>query len=206
MSRVLVFFLLAALTIGGCESAWADVFDFSYSEDFSSVSASGTFDATLQSGNTYLINSITGTRFDGANNFGMTLLTPGAWQGNDNLLYYPAGGDNPNGSGYLNYNGFSFSANATDYNVYYYTALGDEYYENGAVITTGSMTVSPHAAPGPIPGTGALSYLIVLLGGLVRWRETVVASVRVLALRMREWAFALSRRSGSAMSALPPAP
>jgi hypothetical protein len=72
-----------ALTVG---SANAMPFDWSYSDGGSNV-GSGTLDATLQSGNEYLVTSMSGT----AEGFAITgFFSPGGFAGNDDLIFSPS--------------------------------------------------------------------------------------------------------------------
>ena len=181
MRGVKVFLVLAALTAGICGTARADLFTFSYSG--SGFSASGTITATLQSGNQYLITGISGTR-SGQSITGLIAaggFTNVPYGTNDNLLFYPPGGL------YLDTKGFAYTtADGGHWDAYYESGFspspyGEAYNVSGGFTSDGAQHITSinfDAAPGPIPGAGALSYLVVLLGGLVRWRKTVVASVR----------------------------
>ncbi len=185
---------LAIVSVMACEPAWADVFDFSYTV-YSGVTATGTLTANLQGGstNTYDITALSGTR----NGFAMTLLPAGTYDGNTNVLYFPAGGDNPEGTAYLDFYGFAYNTAEGNFQPYGCGALScggapatyDE--EHGTPGPTGSMTVTSFSmtlVPGPIPGSGALSYLIVLLGGAWRWREPMLARARQTARSALRWA------------------
>jgi hypothetical protein len=70
----------------------ADTFDWSYTG--TGISGNGTFDATLVSGDTYLVSSATGT----VNGFTVTLAPVGSYGLNDNDI-------NPNSTPQLTYNG-----------------------------------------------------------------------------------------------------
>ena len=174
----------AALVALACGPAWADFFNFSYSN--STILASGTLAATLQSGNVYLITAIAGTR----NGQAITgLLAPNTFSNfsdgctncNDNFLYFPAGGSNPAGSAYVDINGFAYSTASGNFEVYF---LGSSYFED---TPTTSLSLASFAVsnPGPSPGSGALSYMIVMLGGAWRWRRSLRDRLRDAVSRIR---------------------
>jgi len=179
-----------ALIVATCGSARADLFDFSYSG--AGITASGTLTATLQSGNTYLISAITGTR-NGQSITG--LLAPSTFAPcgcNDNLLYFPAGGDNPDGNRFIDVNGFAFSTAGGTFDPFV-NGIGGPYMEedgNSSFTSLNSFDVT-ESVPAPIPGAGALSYLLVLLGGAWRWRKTFVARAR---RALSTWSSLLPRR------------
>lgn len=82
-------------------------FDFSFSGV--GITSSGSLTATLVSGNEYLVTSITGMQ----NGASMTLLAPGTFGGNDNLVFST--------KPFLDLAGLAFvlSSGTTDYAVYY---------------------------------------------------------------------------------------
>ena len=171
-----LFVAIAALSVVACVSARADVFDFSYTG--TGISASGTLTATLQSGDQYLITNITGT-YNGA---AITGLLPVGYKQTDDLLY-PAN-DSPTGS-YLTSYGFDYTVSGTSEQYRPFSTGTNTYSQetdiNGSYLRTdplSSFTLTPSAVPAPIPGTGALSYLIVLLGGAWRWRRTKITRAR----------------------------
>ena len=177
---------VAALVVVACGPARADLFDFSYTV-FGGINASGTLTATLQSGSTYLITAISGTRNGQPI---LTLFAPGGYDGNDNLLYFPAGGDNPEGNAYIDFNGFSYTTAEGNFNPWacgtscaedppeYDEEHGTPNPTGSTIITSFSMT--QESAPAPIPGAGALSYLAVLFGGLAVFRRRALASAQAL--------------------------
>jgi PEP-CTERM motif-containing protein len=77
---LLLMSAMAGLTISA-NFAYADSFNFSFSGV--GVSASGTFTTNPLSGGSYLITSISGTQ----NGSPMSLLAPGQFTDNDNLLF-----------------------------------------------------------------------------------------------------------------------
>lgn len=103
--RLTPLFLMVGLLMAAAPGAYADQFDFSLSG--TGISASGVFTTDSESAGSFLITGITGT----FNGLGMTLLAPNAFFGNDNLLF-------PN-QPQLDFNGISFAAGTTDYNVYF---------------------------------------------------------------------------------------
>lgn len=75
-------------------TAHADTFAFSFGTTSDPFSGAGTFEATLQSPNQYLVTSITGTTNtgNGTDRPISGLLTPGSFDANDNLLFLTADG------------------------------------------------------------------------------------------------------------------
>ncbi|SDJ63506.1 PEP-CTERM protein-sorting domain-containing protein [Bradyrhizobium lablabi] len=86
---------------------------FSFTETGAGISASGVFTADSNGNGTYTVTAINGT----LNGDAMTLIIPGGYQGNDNLLTYP-------GSPALEFGGLSYVANAISYNLYYNASSG----------------------------------------------------------------------------------
>ncbi len=183
---MLVVVALAVATGGTARAVTYYYFNFSFSGTSvarGSETASGTLTTTLVSGNEYLIQAISGT----TNGDAITSLAPvGFSDSNDNLLYYPAGGLNPQGNFNLDSHGFLYYAGVFGYKPEYTNYTDPDtsssvtgYYDafNGIPITSFNVTM----VPGPIPGTGALSYLIVLLGGAWRWRTMLFARARYAA-------------------------
>lgn len=182
---------LVAITSG---SARADLFDFSYTV-FGGINASGTLTATLQSGNTYLITGITGTR---NGNSILSLISPGSYGLNDNLLYFPAGGDSPEGNTYIDTNGFAYTTidgNFQPWGCGITSCAEDppEYdEEHGTPNPTGSTIITSFSisrqasAPAPIPGAGALSYMLVMFGAALGWRKQLTAHLMSLRWRLAD--------------------
>jgi hypothetical protein len=174
MCRAAVAILAASLLAGASAPACADTFNFSYTV-VGGVTATGTLTATLQSGNTYLITGITGTR-NGSPILGLLAPQTGAW-GNDNQLYFPSGGNNPDGNGYVDASGFLYSTAEGRFAPWFSDpSYGEEFGAPTGYSTITSFSVTQQSSsPGPIPGAGGLSYLILLAGGGWRWRSTVRA-------------------------------
>jgi len=147
-----VFFLLLA----GAQNVFANsVTTFNFSISGVGITGSGTFAATLVSGNEYLVTSITGMQ----NGAAMSLLGSGAYGGNNNEIFSSAP--------FLTTGGLAFvlSGGTTDYNVYFDPGVG--YFECSSASTPcqtfGSGTpVQFSLTEVPEPGT-----LMLLGSGLV---------------------------------------
>lgn len=171
---VIAFFGLVALGYG--PSFAQSAFDFSFSFG-SGVTASGEFiaSATATPGQ-FLVTGISGNINFGAANQAMTLLPVNSFGGNDNILYYPD-------SASVDVAGISFSAGpaGSNYNLYEYngqTLLCACEYLGDPNATNGNLTTNP--APGPIPGVGLLSYMVLAMLGLgsaswQKWRGRLAA-------------------------------
>src|SRR5205814_3109223 len=119
-------------------------FQFSFSSfSGSSISAAGTFAVSFQSGSTYLITSISGTQ----NGLPMTLLSPGVFSSNDNLI--------TTASPFIDQSGFSFSLGGPEmYNVFFFPTTS-RYFECVNTVnsscSTGLLRVAFDAAAAPEP-------------------------------------------------------
>lgn len=156
---IVAFASLAALV--STSIARADGFGFSYSG--TGLTASGTLTTDPLSGGSYLITGLSGTQ----NGQTMTLLDPGAFQGNDNLLYPSAP--------LLDEDGFSFVAAGIDYNVFFNSILSSGpagYYVSTAPGVLGTA-ISFSVASTPEPSS------VLLLGfgllGLIGLRKRATA-------------------------------
>jgi hypothetical protein len=101
------------------DASAATMFNWSItSTETGTLTGSGTLDATLQSGSEYLVTSMTGT----ADGMAVMLIPVLGYQGNENLLYYPATTTSPGGCGplcQLDNNGLAFSlANGANVNIF----------------------------------------------------------------------------------------
>lgn len=129
-------------------------FDFSFSG--TGITSSGSLTATLVSGNEYLVTSISGMQ----NGASMTLLAPGTYGANDNVIF--------SSKPFLDSFGLAFvlSSGLTDYNIYF-DPLNSTYLEcNSAAgpcnaIGTGTV-IKGSLTEVPEPGT-----LLLLGSGLV---------------------------------------
>lgn len=165
----------------GCSSAFAQIFDFTYTA--SGISATGTFYTTSLGGGQYYVNSITGTR----NGVPITGLAPVGTEGSDNIIFSPAA------PGSLSYGGVTYKTSNRMYNFYYSGGLNGiaGYGEitmrtNGRVLsetglTSANIVARSTGAPGPIPGAGLLSFVVLGLGFLlVRIRSLPGLASRVV--------------------------
>ena len=164
----------ALIAVVTCLPARAEIFNFSYSGP--GFTASGTLTATLQSDNAYRVTAISGTR-DGVAITGLVAVN--GYFTNTNLLYFPAGGSNPAGTGFFDdvTSGLAYSIGGTRYIVglrgggpLYDEIRSDEF---GATTFDTLSSLEVTSTPIPLPGAGMLSYLFVLLGVAVRWRRTL---------------------------------
>src|ERR1700737_1598536 len=105
-SRIFAALPVLFLLLTGAQNLYADSVTFDCSFSGTGITASGTFAATLVSGNEYLVTSISGMQ----NGFAMTILAPRAYSGNDNNVF--SSGPFLDGSGL----GFVLSNGTTDYN------------------------------------------------------------------------------------------
>jgi hypothetical protein len=160
MKKLLLWFgqLFAVLIVVGCvQSVYANEFSFSFGA--SGISANGTVNVTLVSGDEYLVTGLTGM-FNGS---AMTLLSPdtyGSGAGrNDNDVFSSAP--------YLDYHGLAFSVGSTNYDVYYYAAISGymlcNTYTNPAC-TVGEGVRVQFAALTPVSSTTPEPSSLLLLG------------------------------------------
>jgi len=154
-------------------TASADVFDFSYNVFSSSANvqdkASGTITATYDPvHNDYDITAISGTSSAwGA----LTLLPAGAFEGNDNLLFYPT-------QPFIDFQGISFTVAGAgdigtgDVNVFY---TGGAYYEDvGDLGHPGTFSISPATSSVPEASSSALLLSVIGAIGATLWRRRKV--------------------------------
>jgi hypothetical protein len=159
--------LSAVIFLLGCaQSLYAQTyFDFTCGGCGGS-SASGILTTSLVSGDTYLVTALSGTQGGDA----MTLLPPGGYGGNDNLVF--------SAPPFLDVSGLSFSVllGTIDYNIY---LNGGTYMEcnnvdNGVCEGGSGIPVTFALTPAPSPEAGTLvlfgSGLLVLAGILRRKR------------------------------------
>jgi len=110
-SRIFAGLPILFLLLAGTQNVFANSITFDFSFSGTGITASGMFTATLLSGNAFVVTSISGTQ----NGSAMTLLAPGAFAGNNNVI--------SSTSPFLNGGGLAFvlSNGTTDYNVYFDT-------------------------------------------------------------------------------------
>jgi hypothetical protein len=157
---------LAGVSIPSSAQA-AQLFNFNYSFGGSTpVSASGTLNTTdLNAGNnSYTITGITGTRtFNGVTQNILSLIAPGGFGANDNLLFANAP--------FLDSNGFTFKVNGAgnngngDVNVYY---VGG-YREYLSTAGSGAFNVT-NVTPQPVPEPLTIASSVAAGAGLISAR------------------------------------
>jgi hypothetical protein len=179
-AKALVWVAVSLAVWGASTAAFAQTFDFSFSGS-GGVMASGVFDVTGTSGN-YTITGISGSVSGFANALDngsiQSLLAPGFYLDNDNILSYP-------NSPYLDGNGgvsFTLSNGSTGDENIRDAGNGEYEFQNseGGPFTGSVGTLSLTQTPAPIPGAGLLSYLAFGFGGLFinrkrLWRATRMA-------------------------------
>ena len=144
--------------------AHAATFIFGFGNGYDT--ASGVLTTTDSATDPLTITGITGT-FDG--NAITSLIAPGGYAANDNLLNRSAP--------YLNVNGFSFVANGINQNIYY---SAPEYYTLNGIqpATAGTFSLREVAAV-PEPATWAMMLTGFLgIGGAIRYRKRKQPKVR----------------------------
>ncbi len=96
------------------------------------------------------------------------MISPGGYQTNDNLLFYPA-------QPYFDYNGISFTVTGAGdtgtHQVNFFSFQGDYYEYVGSLATPGTLTITPAVSGVPEPASGAL--LLAGIGGMgaAFWRR-----------------------------------
>jgi len=162
-SKLLGLMALVSLVLalsGGAASA-APCVTFSWTT--SGPDGSGCFTATNDGGGQYTITAISGT-FDGGTI--TSLIAPGGYAENDNLLFYPAT------PGQVDFDGFSFLEGTDQINIFYNDISGDYYIDQSfeiEKITLDGFAASPVVTPLP----AALPLFATGIGamGLLGWRR-----------------------------------
>jgi hypothetical protein len=157
-SRLLAALPVLLFLLTGTQHLFADSVTFDFSFSGAGISSSGSFKATLVSGDEFLVTSISGMQ----NGFTMTLLPPGGYAGNDNEIF--SSGPFLDGSGLA----FVLSNGSGDYNIYYDSSTGI-YHECNSTAPCGrgdGTPISFNLAQVPEPGSMMLmgSGLIGLAG------------------------------------------
>jgi hypothetical protein len=120
--RTLAAFSVLFLFLGCAQNVFANSVTFDFSISGVGISATGSFAATLVSGNQYLVTSINGMQ----NGAAMTLLIPGAYAVNDNALF--------SSSPFLSVGGLAFETGGPPaFNVYFDPGVG--YFECSSALT-----------------------------------------------------------------------
>jgi hypothetical protein len=167
------FFIGGALA-ATCLASPASAAQFLFNFDGTTVDVAGTLttnDVPNISGG-LLITNITGT----VNGTAITsLLAPGAFAFNDNLLF-------PGRDPLLSTGGFSFAIGATPFNIFFSSAGGFTFFAEGFA-ERGSFAVTPVVTPPPVgaipePGTWALMLMgFGFVGAAMRRRGVVRTTV-----------------------------
>ena len=156
--KVLAALPVVFLFLGCAQNVFANSVTFDFSFSGTGITGTGSLTATLVSGNQYLVTAISGMQ----NGFAMTLLAPGSYASNDNILFSTKPNVDEFGLA------FTLSNGATDYNIYFDPALNQTFECNSTegtcnlgVGTAISGTVT-QVATVPEPGS-----LILLGSGLL---------------------------------------
>ena len=165
---ILVAASLAVWCGGG--AAFARSFDFTFSGDGVTVSGVLYAIAIFGSPDEYKIRAISGSvsGFPSSSRDGAitSLLAPGSYRMNDNILYYSRSFSS------FDAHGVAFTVNGSPEDLKFSDAL----FAGKDTLVTGTLDVSPArdrhrpadgAAPAPIPGAGLLSYLVLGFAGLL---------------------------------------
>jgi hypothetical protein len=155
-----VALLSALLSLGMVSPVKADLYTWFYSSTDGTVTGGGTLTTGQSQGGGYLITDATGTWNVSGESLSITLLAPGAFHNNDNILYAQ------NNTFSLDSSGFAFLANdsPTPYPV---TVSSTGAFFNGSDLLD-SLVINSVPVPGPIAGAG-LPGLLLAGGGLLAW-------------------------------------
>ncbi len=165
--KLLVLSTLLLCTVG---IASAESFSFTYTGTlFIPNTASGIFTTTQKSPGQYLITGISDGLINGSPI--TSILSPGSYQGNDNLLFNPA---NP---GYIDYNGISFASAAGMYELYGPGESVSLVSTAGISDIGGTFTLTPAVAATPEPGSFILLGTAVLFATGLFYRKPRAAGL-----------------------------
>jgi hypothetical protein len=152
-------------------------FDFTFTNNLTGtnlLSVNAIVTATGASGN-YTITNITGTETSGSNQYAILFSSTATFRSPDELLFYPT-------APFLDAHGIDYESNGVTYNVFtnglpsspratLIDSAGDV-YANNALYNFG-----PVPTPGPIPGSGLLSFVAFGLAGLFYWVKLICSKI-----------------------------